>query len=139
MKSAGDAAQNDRVGVEARDAGTLNPRDPGLRPTRARHVVLALTVGAYMITYMDRVNIAVAAPAIQKDLGLSMITLGLIFSAFRWGYALFQIPGGWLGDRIGPRRALSLIVTWWSLFTSATAAHYNRGVDGGLPVPVRHG
>jgi sugar phosphate permease len=91
------------------------------RPTRARHVVLALTIAAYMITYMDRVNIASAMPVIQKELGFSMITVGWIFSSFRWGYALFQIPGGWLGDRIGPRRALALIVTWWSLFTSATA------------------
>jgi sugar phosphate permease len=92
-----------------------------LRPTRARYVVLALTIAAYMITYMDRVNIASAVPVIQKELGFSMITVGWIFSSFRWGYALFQIPGGWLGDRIGPRRALALIVTWWSLFTSATA------------------
>jgi MFS transporter, ACS family, glucarate transporter len=92
-----------------------------LKPSRARHVVLALTVAAYMITYMDRVSIAVAVPAIQKDLGLSMITVGWVFSSFRWGYALFQIPGGWLGDRIGPRRGLTLIVAWWSVFTSATA------------------
>ncbi len=92
-----------------------------VRPTRVRHVVLALTVAAYMITYMDRVVIASAAPAIRQEFGFSMLTMGAILSAFRWGYALFQIPGGWLGDRIGPRRALALIVTWWSLFTSATA------------------
>src|SRR5580765_1869742 len=92
-----------------------------IRPTRVRHVVLALTVGAYMITYMDRVNIAAAVPVIQKELGFSMITMGGILAAFRWGYSLFQIPGGWLGDRIGPRKSLSLIVTWWSLFTSATS------------------
>jgi sugar phosphate permease len=50
-----------------------------------------------------------------------------IISAFRWGYALFQIPGGWLGDRIGPRRALTIIVTWWSIFTSATAFAWSAG------------
>src|ERR1035437_3845381 len=96
--------------------------EPGAaaRPTHVRHTVLALTVAAYMITYMDRVNIATAVPVIQKDLGFSMVTVGLIFSAFRWGYALFQIPGGWLGDRLGPRRALTLIVAWGSLFTCAT-------------------
>ena len=99
----------------------------GARPTRTRHVVLALTVAAYMITYMDRVNIASTVPVIQKELGFSMVTMGWILSSFRWGYALFQIPGGWLGDRIGPRRALALIVTWWSLFTSATALAWSAG------------
>ena len=73
-----------------------------------------------MITYMDRVVISSAVPLIQKEFGFSMVTIGWILSSFRWGYALFQIPGGWLGDRIGPRRALTLIVSWWSVFTSAT-------------------
>ncbi len=91
------------------------------RPTHARFAVLAFIVAAYMITYMDRVNLASAVPVIQKDLGFSMITIGWIFAAFRWGYALFQIPGGWLGDRIGGRRALALVVIWWSAFTSLTA------------------
>ena len=67
------------------------------RPTHTRHVVLAMIVAAYMITYMDRVNIASAVPVIQKDMGFSMITIGWIFASFRWGYAFFQIPGGWLG------------------------------------------
>ncbi len=97
------------------------------KPTRVRHNILALTVAAYMITYMDRVVIASAAPSIQHDLGLSLVTMGWILSSFRWGYALFQIPGGWLGDRIGPRKALSLIVMWWSFFTSITALAWNAG------------
>jgi MFS family permease len=92
-----------------------------MRPSRIRYTVLWLTVAAYMITYMDRVMVGAAAPVIQREFGFSLVTMGWILSAFRWGYALFQIPGGWLGDRIGPRRALSLIVSWWSLFTSATA------------------
>jgi sugar phosphate permease len=112
-------------------------------------VVLALTVAAYMITYMDRVNIASTVPLIQKELGISMVTMGWILSSFRWGYALFQIPGGWLGDRIGPRRALALIVTWWSLFTSATALAWSAasmaafrfffgvGEAGAFPIATR--
>jgi len=120
-----------------------------IRPTRTRHVVLALTVAAYMITYMDRVNIASTVPLIQKELGLSMVTMGWILSSFRWGYVLFQIPGGWLGDRIGPRRALALIVTWWSLFTSATALAWSAasmaafrflfgmGEAGAFPIATR--
>lgn len=95
------------------------------RPTSVRHIVLWLTVLVYMITYMDRVVISVAAPAIQAEFGFSLITMGWIFGAFQLSYALFQIPGGWLGDRFGPRRALSGIVIWWSAFTALTALTWN--------------
>ncbi len=120
-----------------------------VRPIHTRHVVLALIVGAYMITYMDRVNIASAVPVIQKDLGFSMVTIGWIFASFRWGYAFFQIPGGWFGDRIGGRRALSLVVVWWSIFTSLTAFSWNAlsmglcrfffgmGEAGAFPIATR--
>jgi len=120
-----------------------------VRPTYTRHVVLALIVGAYMITYMDRVNIASAVPVIQKDLGFSMVTIGWIFASFRWGYAFFQIPGGWFGDRIGGRRALCLVVVWWSIFTSLTAFSWNAlsmglcrfffgmGEAGAFPIATR--
>src|SRR6202049_4376354 len=91
------------------------------RPTHSRHVVLALVVGAYMITYMDRVNLASAVPVIQRDMGFSMITIGWIFASFRWGYAMFQIPGGWLGDRIGGRRGLSVVVVWGLVFPLVSA------------------
>src|SRR5258708_16204361 len=70
---------------------------------------------------MERVNIASGVRVIQRDMGFSMVTIGWIFASFRWGYAFFQIPGGWLGDRIGGRRALALVVVWWSVFTSLTA------------------
>jgi sugar phosphate permease len=100
------------------------------RPTHGRHVVLALVVAAYMITYMDRVNLASAVPVIQRDMGFSMITIGWIFASFRWGYAIFQIPGGWLGDRIGGRRALAVVVVWWSIFTSLTAFAWNAATMG---------
>ena len=103
------------------------PRIAGTRPTRVRHVVLWLTVAAYMITYMDRVVIGSAMPSIQKEFGFGFVTAGWILSSFRWGYALFQIPGGWLGDRIGPRRALTIIVTWWSIFTSLTSLCWSAG------------
>ena len=96
-------------------------------PTHVRHVVLGLTIVAYMITYMDRVVVSSAVPSIQKEFGFSIITMGWILSSFQWGYALFQIPGGWLGDRFGPRRALTLIVAWWSLFTSATTLAWGAG------------
>ena len=75
-----------------------------IRPTRVRHVVLALTVAAYMITYMDRVVISAAVPAIQHEFGFSIVTMGWILGSFRWGYSLFQIPGGWLGDKLDHER-----------------------------------
>jgi sugar phosphate permease len=109
----------------ARDGAHLRLNAEKADPTRVRHVVLAMTVAAYMITYMDRVVISSAAPVIQKEFGFSLVTMGWILSSFNWGYALFQIPGGWLGDRIGPRRALTLIVGWWSVFTSLTAAGWS--------------
>jgi sugar phosphate permease len=91
------------------------------RPTRIRHLVLWLTVAAYVITYMDRVVISSAAPEIRKEFGISLETMGVVMGMFRWGYSFFQIPGGWLGDVYGPRRALTMIVIWWSAFTSLTA------------------
>jgi MFS family permease len=83
-------------------------------------MVLWLTVVAYMITYMDRVVMSAALPSIQEEFGFSKQSLSWVTGAFRWGYALFQVPGGWFGDLIGPRRALTAIVIWWSLFTSLT-------------------
>src|SRR5689334_7006873 len=97
------------------------------RPTQVRHIVLGLTVVAYMITYMDRVVISSAVPSIQKEFGFSIVTMGWILSSFQWGYALFQIPVGWLGDRFEPRRALSAIADRWSFFTSATTLAWSAG------------
>lgn len=99
----------------------------GARPTRTRHIVLWLTVLAYLVTYMDRVVISVAAPSIQEEFGFSLVTMGWIFASFQIAYAMFQIPGGWLGDRFGPRRALTGVVLWWSAFTAATAMTWSAG------------
>jgi MFS family permease len=103
------------------------PSTHSARPTRVRYIVLALTVGAYMITYIDRVVISSAVPSIQKEFGFSIVTMGWILSSFQWAYAIFQIPGGWFGDRFGPRRALAAIVTWWSVFTCATILAWSAG------------
>src|ERR1700720_287703 len=73
---------------------------------KATHVVLAMLCIMYFITYVDRVNIGTAASEIQKELGLSNTQLGLVFSAFAYPYLLFQVIGGWVGDRFGPRKTL---------------------------------
>ena len=90
------------------------------RPTSSRWVVLFLISLMYLLTYMDRSNISVAAPAIAKEFGLSKTAMGFVFSAFLWAYAIGQIPGGWLGDRFGPRRVLLAIIPFWSLTVVAT-------------------
>jgi MFS transporter, ACS family, glucarate transporter len=74
------------------------------------------------VSFLDRVNISVAASAIASEYGLSDVQLGWVFSAFLWGYALFQTFGGWLADRLGPRRVLTAGVVWWGIFTALTAA-----------------
>src|ERR1700681_2690336 len=84
-----------------------------------------MTVALAFLTYMDRVCISVTAPAILRDLRLSNIQMGFVFSAFTAAYALFEIPTGWWADRIGSRSVLTRIVTWWSLFTGLTGAAWN--------------
>jgi MFS family permease len=88
--------------------------------TRARYVTVAFALTIAVVMYIDRVCISQAAPLISKDLGLSRVQMGWAFSVFAWAYALFEIPGGWLADRFGPRRVLTRIVVWWSFFTAAT-------------------
>ncbi|MDB6115646.1 MAG: major facilitator superfamily 1 [Lacunisphaera sp.] len=96
-------------------------------PTRARHWVIVFAVTLAVIQYIDRVAISQAAPLISRDLGLSSAQMGWVFSAFTLAYALFEIPGGYLGDRIGPRRVLLRIVVWWSFFTAATGWAWSWG------------
>jgi MFS family permease len=98
---------------------------PGPHPSRARNVVLLFAITLAIITYLDRVCISQAAPFMQEELGLTKTQMGFAFSAFGWAYALFEIPGGWLGDRIGPRKVLMRVVAMWSFFTAATGWAWN--------------
>ncbi|MFN0123050.1 MAG: MFS transporter [Blastocatellia bacterium] len=93
--------------------------------SRVRHRVLALAVLLAAITYLDRVCISLTAPAIMRDLGLSKVQMSFVFSAFTLADALFEIPTGWWGDRVGTRKVLTRIVIWWSAFTITTAAVFN--------------
>lgn len=74
-----------------------------------------------LITFMDRTNISVAAPAIAKEFQFTKTEMGLIFGAFGFAYALGQVPGGWLGDRYGARIMLTIVVLFWSVMTMGTA------------------
>lgn len=90
-------------------------------PTRIRWRIALLLFAISVVTYMDRVNISVTARQMMPALGLTDFQMGEVFSAFVVGYALCQIPGGWLGDRWGATRVLAAAVVWWSAFTALTA------------------
>jgi ACS family glucarate transporter-like MFS transporter len=88
--------------------------------TKVRRKVLAMTMALAAITYLDRVAIGVTRPYIARDLDLTPTQMGYVFSAFYLSYALFEIPTGWWGDKVGTRKVLTRIVCWWSAFTVFT-------------------
>lgn len=87
--------------------------------TRARYGMLGLVFMNVVINYLDRSNISVAGAALSKDLNLSTVELGYIFSAFGWTYAALQIPGGLIADRFSPRILYAFCLITWSLVTVA--------------------
>ncbi len=89
------------------------------RATRARYIVVVFALTLAILSYIDRVALSKAAPRVQQALGLSEQQMGAVFSAFGLAYALFEIPGGFMGDWLGPKRVLIRIVLWWSTFTAA--------------------
>jgi sugar phosphate permease len=128
---------------------TILENTAALRPTKTRWVVLFLISLMYLICYMDRSNISVAAPEIAQQFGLSKSAMGLILAAFTWAYALGQVPAGWLGDRFGPKRVLTIIMVLWSLtivmsgaalgFATLLGARFLLGLSeaGAFPVASR--
>jgi ACS family glucarate transporter-like MFS transporter len=73
------------------------------------------------VAFLDRVNISIAGSSIAADYRLTNQQLGWVFSSFLLGYGLFQTAGGWLSDKLGPRRVLTVGVVWWGIFTALTA------------------
>jgi MFS transporter, ACS family, glucarate transporter len=90
-------------------------------PSLIRWVIVGLMLIVSMVTYLDRINISIASSQIMSTYGLSPVDMGKIFSAFVFSYGLFQLAGGWLADRFGPRAVLSFAILWWSAFTALTA------------------
>jgi MFS family permease len=95
------------------------------QPTHARYWVIFFAVTLAILSYIDRVCISQAAPDIARALNFNDVQMGKIFGAFALSYALFEIPGGWLGDWMGPRKVLLRIVLWWSTFTAITGTMWN--------------
>lgn len=89
--------------------------------TRKRYYVILLLFITVAINYIDRTNISIAAPGIIEEFNLSNSTMGWLFSAWGWMYALFQIPGGWLADIFKPRKLMAFLLLTWSLATVSIA------------------
>src|SRR5471030_755276 len=106
----------------------MNPGTNGKTPLSNR-VFLLLCCMAF-IMYLDRTNISIVAPILKKELQLSNTELGLVFSAFAIAYACCGVPGAWLSDRFGARRAFSASGLLWSAATILTGLAY------GLPAIV---
>lgn len=96
-----------------------------MQASRARHRVVALAIGLAVLSYIQRVAISQAAGPISRDLHFNKADMGLIFGAFGLSYAIFELPMGLLGDRLGVRRVLLQIVLAWSIFTALTGAAWN--------------
>src|ERR1700691_2411569 len=113
---------------------------------RATTRVLLLLCAMYFITYIDRVNVSTAAAQFGPELHLSHTEVGFVFSAFAYPYLVFQIIGGWVGDRFGPRRTLTLCSLVWAGGTvlsglstglvSLVAARVLLGLGEGATVPT---
>jgi ACS family glucarate transporter-like MFS transporter len=115
------------------------------RPTRIRYGVIAVSTLMGVLLYLDRFCIGIAEPFIRQDLGLSKQQMGIFMSAFFWPYALAQVPAGWLADRFGARRMMTIYILGWSFFTAmmgmvngfimlvAMRAAYGLGQAGAFP------
>lgn len=93
--------------------------------TNRRYFILILLFIASMINYIDRAALSILAPYITTDLNVNKAELGLIFSSFAIGYAVFCFIGGWLADKYGPRRIFAGSMGLWSLFAGLTCAAFN--------------
>lgn len=89
--------------------------------SKVRLALIFLLFLVSAIAFLDRTNISVAGVEMRQEYGLDQVRLGWVFSAFLIGYALFQVPAGWLAARFGPRRVLTGALVWWGLFTALTA------------------
>src|SRR5207244_10131250 len=100
------------------------------QPSRVRFGVLGFACSLSLITYLDRICIMRARADVEDELGFSTTQMGWVFAAFSFGYLLFEIPGGWMGDVWGARRVLTRIVICWSIFTALTGCVWVWNVNG---------
>ena len=133
--------------MQSQQAAPVAPEKVRMAVTRATNHVLLLLCAMYFITYVDRVNVSTAAEAFGLEFGLSKTQLGFVFSAFAYPYLVFQIIGGWLGDRFGPRKTLTICAAIWAGstiltglvggFVSLIAARVLLGLGKGRHFPLQ--
>ncbi|EHB0533386.1 MFS transporter, partial [Escherichia coli] len=83
-------------------------------------IIVFLLFIVYMLNYMDRSALSITAPLIEKELGFNAAEMGMIFSAFFVGYALFNFIGGWASDKVGPKTVFLVAALLWSVFCGMT-------------------
>jgi ACS family glucarate transporter-like MFS transporter len=90
--------------------------------SRVRWLLIGWLFVLSAVAFLDRVNLSIAGGALSTEYHLTNVQFGFLSTALLIGYTLFQTPAGWLADRFGPRRVLTLSVLWWGVFTALTAA-----------------
>lgn len=95
---------------------------------KARYTILTFIWLAWLMSFLDRMLMSVSLPYIGEEFHLDKATQGWIISAFFLSYASFQIPGGFLADKFGPRKVMFLAIIWWSIFTSLTGLAFDIGI-----------
>ena len=98
----------------------VTSRTISFKNTPYRYRVVIFLCALATLTYLDRICISIVGVRLKADLGLNNTEFGWVLASFALAYALFEIPSGVLGDKIGPRAVLIRIVIWWSLFTIIT-------------------
>jgi MFS transporter, ACS family, glucarate transporter len=109
----------------------VGTRGPALvaGPSRVRWRIMAMVTAVNMLPSLGKISLGVTGKNIQEQFGFSNTTMGWILSAFVLGYALFQFPGGWAGDRYGPRKVLTIAIVWYSVFLAAMAVAPQLGLS----------
>jgi MFS transporter, ACS family, glucarate transporter len=92
-----------------------------LRPTQIRWRIMAIVMAIMAVTALNRLNLSIAGKAIEEEFSFTTVTMGVVFSAFLWGYGLFQVPWGYVCDRIGPRRTLTVAILIFAVGSGAMA------------------
>jgi ACS family glucarate transporter-like MFS transporter len=106
------------------------------RPTSVRWIVAVLVMGFSFVSYMQRMNISLSAELMMPDLSLSKVQMGQVFSSFLWGYAIFQVFAGKLGDTLGPRITLTVAAVLWGAMSVLTGLLPGRILHGSVTVVI---
>jgi ACS family glucarate transporter-like MFS transporter len=99
---------------------------------KLRYFILLMIFIMTALNYADRSTIAIAGPAVAKELGLDAVTMGYIFSAFGWAYVIGQLPGGWLLDRFGSKKVYVTSLFIWSVFTTLQGGVWMLGATAAV-------